>query len=115
MDALYAEIRSVNVMRTILEAFLSRQNDWLSYVSDNYVGADEAEGHLYKQLKIAETLPVTEIWQYIREAVAGYAILLSKHGTKRNIEHAQCLGKLVVLDELSDEGLRQAQQMYSYK
>ena len=103
LDALYAEIRSVNVMRTILEAFLSRQNDWLSYVSDNHVGAAEAEGHLYRQLKIAETLPVAEIWQYIREAVAGYAILLSKHGTKRNIEHAQCLGKLVVLDELSDE------------
>ena len=103
LDALYVEIRSVNVMRTILEAFLSRQNDWLSYVSDNSVGAIEADKHLYEQLKIAETQPVADIWQDIRDLVADYATLLGKHGTKKNIEHAQCLGKLVILDELSDD------------
>ena len=81
LDALYAEIRSVNVMRTILEAFLARQNDWLSYVSDNLVGADEADKNLYTQLKIADTLPVSRIWQGIRDSVADYGILLA--GMKR--------------------------------
>ena len=103
LDALYAEIRSVNVMRTILEAFLARQNDWLSYVSDNSVGADEADKHLYTQLKIADTLPVSRIWQGIRDSVADYGILLGGHETIKNVEHAECLSKLVALDELSDD------------
>ena len=102
LDTLYAEIRSVNVMRNILEAFLARQNDWLSYVSDNSIGAIEADKHLYKQLKIAETLPVARIWQDIRDPVADYGALLSKHKTIKNVEHVQCLDKLVALDELSD-------------
>ena len=103
LDTLYAEIRSVNVMRTILEVFLARQNDWLSYVSDNSTGASEADKHLYEQLKIAETLPVAEVWRGIRNSVADYGALLSKHGTKKNVEHSQCLGRLVALDELSDD------------
>ena len=99
LDVLYAETRSVNSVRTVLGAFLMRQNDWLNYVSD----ADEAAERLYKQLAIAETIPVNQIWQNIRDSVVAYSALLGEHKTKKNVEHAECLKKVGTLDELSDE------------
>ena len=99
LDVLYAETRSVNSVRTILRAFLIRQNDWLNYASD----AGEAAERLHKQLAIAKTIPANQIWQSIRSSVVDYSALLSEHPTTKNIEHAECLNKISVLDELSAE------------
>ena len=103
LDLLYAETQSINNVRTVLGAFLSRQNDWFNYVANIPSAADEASDRLYKQLDIAKTISVNEIWRNIRTAVVDYGDLLAQHPTTTNVAHAEVLKLLASLNELSDE------------
>ena len=103
LDLIYAETRSMNNVRTVLKAFLARQNDWLNYISDISDGAAEATERLYKQLAISEVVSVDQIWPNMRASITDYSVLLGKHRTAKNMEHAACLSRLGTLGQLSDE------------